>query len=225
MGLDIGTMLHSIKEEFESHNCKTGMVIDLVRQAGYESMMNCLEEIVKLRKNDPELNKWIKGISIGGNEVDNPGKWFVDHFNLARKNGLRLAAHAGEWDGSHSVYDALNLLRVDRIGHGITSLGDDKLVSMLIDRGITLDISLTSNYFTGIAEKGNHPVKELYKRGCKISLNTDDPGFFNTNLNQEYAKFLDLGFGFDDLVNVVRNSLEASFLSESEKTELQKEIQ
>ncbi len=220
MGLDPGTILRSIMEVFESHNCKTGLVIDLVRQAGYDSMMNCLKAIIELRKNDSELNHWIKGISIGGNELDYPGKLFVDHFNLARENGLRLAAHAGEWDGSHSVWDAINLLQVERIGHGITSVHDDKLISTLIQRGINLDISIKSNYFTGIANEGNHPVKELYKRGCGISLNTDDPGFFATDLNEEYEKFLDLGFELSDLQTIVKNTLETSFLTQREKDEI-----
>jgi adenosine deaminase len=224
MGLDTRTMLRSIMETFESTSSNTRMVIDLVRQAGYDSMMNCLKEIINIRKNDVELQNWIKGISIGGNELDNPGKWFVDHFSLAKKNGLHLAAHAGEWDNHGSVWDAINLLKVKRVGHGITSLNDDDLVSELIKRGITLDISITSNYFTGIAVEGNHPVKSLYDYGCRITLNTDDPGFFNTDLNQEYTKFVDLGLEFDDVLNVLNNSIQGSFLSEREKSELKSEV-
>lgn len=220
MGLDVSIILHSIMEAFDSYDCKTGLVIDLVRQAGYESMMNCLNVIIELRRNDPELHNWIKGISIGGNELDNPGRLFVDHFDLARENGLKLAAHAGEWDGAHSIWDAINLLQVDRIGHGITSIYDEKLISTLIERGINLDISINSNYFTGIAEEGNHPVRELYKKGCNISLNTDDPGFFNTNLNKEYLRFLDLGFALEDLKSITKNALQASFLTEEEKNEI-----
>jgi adenosine deaminase len=224
MGLDTRTMLRSIMETFESTSSNTRMVIDLVRQAGYDSMMNCLKEIINIRKNDVELQNWIKGISIGGNELDNPGKWFVDHFSLAKKNGLHLAAHAGEWDNHISVWDAINLLKVKRVGHGITSLNDDGLVSELIKRGITLDISITSNYFTGVAVEGNHPAKSLYDSGCRITLNTDDPGFFNTDLNQEYTKFVDWGLEFDDLLNVIDNSIQGSFLSEREKSELQSEV-
>ncbi|MCE7736242.1 MAG: adenosine deaminase family protein [Candidatus Heimdallarchaeota archaeon] len=220
MGLDSGTILRSIMEVFESHDCKTGLVIDLVRQAGYDSMMNCLKEIIELRKNDSELKNWIKGISIGGNELDHPGKLFVDHFDLARENGLKLVAHAGEWDGNHSVWDAIDLLGVERVGHGIASVHDDKLIATLIERGINLDISIKSNYFTGISDVGNHPVKELYKKGCRISLNTDDPGFFATDLNEEYEKFLDLGFELSDLRSIVKNTLEASFLTQKEKDEI-----
>lgn len=220
MGLDTRTILKTIMETFDSSNCKTGMVIDLVRQAGYASMMNCLKEIIAIRKNNPELHNWIKGISIGGNELDNPGKWFIDHFNLANENGLRLAAHAGEWDDHTSVWDAINLLKVERVGHGITSINDKSLVLNLIQKGITLDVSITSNYFTGIAEEGNHPVKTLYEMGCKVTLNTDDPGFFNTDLNKEYQRFLDLGFELEDLQLIVKNALQASFLTVEEKKEI-----
>lgn len=220
MGLDTETILLSILEGFDKNKCKTGMVIDLVRQAGYDSMMNCLKEIISVRKLNPRLNSWIKGISIGGNELDNPGKWFVDHFDLARKNGLRLAAHAGEWDKSQSVWDAINILQVERIGHGITSIDDDSLIATLVEKGINLDISISSNYFTGIAERGDHPVKELYKKGCRISLNTDDPGFFNTTLNKEYKRFIELGFEIKDLQLIILNALEASFLTEEEKGEI-----
>jgi adenosine deaminase len=224
MGLDTRTILRTIMETFESSRSQTGMVIDLVRQAGYDSMMNCLKEIIYIRKNDTELHNWIKGISIGGNELDNPGKWFVDHFNLAKKNGLHLAAHAGEWDNQQSVWDALNLLNVERVGHGITSVAENKLVSELKNRGITIDISITSNYFTGVAEKGNHPVKSLFRNECKVTLNTDDPGFFGTDLNQEYAKFIDLGFEFKDLKIIIENSVQGSFLSVEEKSELQNDV-
>lgn len=219
-GLNTKTILKIIKQTFDASNCRTGVIIDLVRQAGYESTMNCLLEIIEIRRDDLELKHWIKAISIGGNEIDYPAKLFKEHFNLAKKNGLYLYAHAGESVGNHSVWDAIDLLQVSRIGHGITSVADGKLINILKQRGIALDISISSNYFTGVAENDRHPVKELFDNGCQITLNTDDPGFFNTDLNKEYSKFLKMGYEIEDLEKVIENALKASFLTIEEKQNL-----
>jgi adenosine deaminase len=140
---------------------------------------------------------------------------------LADKNN-----HAGEWDTANSVWDAINELGVTRIGHGIRSVDDPTLIDFLKNHKIVLDISISSNYLTNSLESGEvHPVVDLYTNGVCISLNTDDSGFFHTNLNNEYLKFLQMGFSFDDLLHIRNYSIEGSFLPSREKNILHSLLQ
>lgn len=220
LGLDVKKILKIILNKFDESKVKTGLIIDIVRSEDLDKSLEFLKMIISIRDRSEHLREWIKGISIGGNEVKNPAKWFEKHFQFASENDLRLTAHAGEWDNYKSVKDAIEVLKVERIGHGITSVQNEDLVQDLITSKICLDVSISSNYCTGIATKGEHPVRELFRKGVNITLNTDDPGFFNTDLNQEYVKFLELGFEIDDLYKIQRDAISASFLSEGEKDEL-----
>lgn len=222
-GLDSQRIFQVMFDEFNKSNIKTSIIIDLVRNFGTDEAMKTLPILNEVKESSKYLNNWIKAISIGGDEVNYPAKLFKDVFQKAKEFGFILYAHAGEWVDSTSIWDALNILQVKRIGHGIQSINDDKLIDYLLQNKIGLDISITSNYFTNAIESiTEHPVKELFNRGISISLNTDDPGFFRTDLNKEFLKFCEMGFKIEDLRQIQVSALNNAFIKESEKLQLLK---
>jgi adenosine deaminase len=221
MGLDTELILEILHDEFVKAKTKTKVIIDFVRNFGDKSMANYLTKLIQIRKNNGELKHWIRAVSIGGDEVNYPAPIFTQNFRWARDHGFHLYAHAGEWVGAISIWDAVELLGAERIGHGINAIYDRSLINYLKANRIGLDISITSNYLTGAVEPHEvHPTKQLYKTGCPITINTDDPGFFHTDLNTEYSKFIDLGFTIDDLRQIQPLAIESSFLDEDEREKL-----
>ncbi|MCG8349928.1 MAG: adenosine deaminase [Chloroflexales bacterium] len=165
--------------------------------------------------------------SIGGNEIGHPPDPFGEVFAAANQAGLRVMAHAGEVVGPSSVWGAVDVLQVERLGHGIRSIDDPKLLNHLCKRGVTLDVCPSSNIWTGAtASWQEHPLRRLYDAGVKVTINTDDPTFFHTTLIDEYRKIVTyFGFNADELVTLVRNSVDASFLPVDEKAALLQRIE
>ncbi len=165
--------------------------------------------------------------SIGGDEVNYPPELFAEVFAAARQAGLHLMAHAGEVVGPPSVWGAVDALGCERLGHGIRSVDDEALLAHLRARGVVLDVSPSSNLRTGaVPDIAAHPLRRLYDAGVHITLNTDDPTFFNTTLNDEY-RLAARGFGFDaaELADLALGGVRAAFLPEDEKVELLREFE
>ncbi len=222
-GMDLTDILTNMFDTFKQSGIKTSLIIDIVRNFGVEKGDLFINKLVSTRNSNENLLNWIKAISIGGDEVNYPAILFEDIFKKAKQNGLICYAHAGEWTGHKNIWDSLKSLKVRRIGHGIRAIDDDKLLFYLKENDVTLDISITSNYFTGAVKEGDpHPVKQIFDNGCKITLNTDDPGFFKTDINREYIKFMGLGYDLDDIKSIINNSLNSSFLNKDEKRKIQR---
>jgi adenosine deaminase len=182
-------------------------IIDLVRDSGPDAALAQLEEIIHLRCPS------IIGITLGGSEHRFPPGRFSRVYALARDHGLRLSIHAGEAAGPDSVREALDTLQVERIGHGVRAVEDESLVRRLAADGIPLEVCPTSNIATGIySSLAAHPIKALFDAGVPVTVNSDDPTFFNTTLADEYASILPLGFTSDDVLQLLRNAFTYSFL-------------
>ena len=126
------------------------------------------------------------GFGLGGPEVPRPQ--FKPHFDRARAAGLRSLPHAGESTDAQSVWDALDLLGAERIGHGIRAVDDPHLVERLVSEGIPLEVCPTSNVATRCVERlEDHPLRALRDAGVVITINSDDPPMFGTTLNREYG--------------------------------------
>ncbi len=217
--LDVFTK--KIKKIRKKYKIKIKIIIDVSRTFGIENAMKNLKNILKYN------NKDIIGIGLGGDEVKGPAKMFKEVFQLAKEQGYRRVAHAGEDDGPQSVWDAINYLDAERIGHGISSINDEKLMDYLAKKQIPLEISPTSNIFTKkyVDKIENHPIKEFYKKGIITTLNTDDPTFFGVNLIDEYWNlYSKLGFSLDDLRNVIIYGFKASFLSKRDKKDYVRKV-
>lgn len=154
------------------------------------------------------------GFGLGGPERDAPRAAFRGSFEQAVAVGLHSVPHAGETEGAHSVWSALRALKAERIGHGIASITDPLLVEHLAVSGVTLEVCPTSNACTGAATIDNHPLPALLRAGVRVSLATDNPGLFNTSLNDEYRLcHHDLGLDRAQLVELARTGAEAAFCS------------
>jgi adenosine deaminase len=165
--------------------------------------------------------------SIGGNEIGYPPEQFAEVFAAARASGLAVMAHAGEVAGAASVWGAVDALQVQRVGHGIHSIHDPQLLEHLRRRGVVLDVCPTSNLFTGaVASWEQHPIRRLYEHGVKLTINSDDPTFFGTTLVDEYRRIVQYhSFTADDLCNMVRTSVEATFLDTTARAHLRTRVE
>ncbi|MGI8680074.1 MAG: adenosine deaminase [Jatrophihabitans sp.] len=154
---------------------------------------------------------------LGGPEIGVPRAQFAPHFRAAIAEGLHSVPHAGESTGPDTIWDALEHLGAERIGHGISAVADPRLMRYLADRGIPLEICPTSNVCTkSVPSLAEHPLPALVAAGVPVSINSDDPPMFATTLTHEYevaAELLQLGpAGITDLA---RSAVRASFLDDA----------
>ncbi|MBM0741478.1 adenosine deaminase [Phormidium sp. CLA17] len=160
----------------------------------------------------------IVGLGLAGVETGYPPEDFTETFAEAKRQGLRVVAHAGETEGASSVWGALKNLHAERIGHGIRCLEDASLVEELRILQIPLEVSPQSNYCLGVVPRSQpHPIRQMIDAGLYCTLNSDDPPMFNTHLTNEYQTLATQGFSWEELWQLNLNTLEATFLSETEK--------
>ena len=168
--------------------------------------------------------RFITGFGIGGDEKSGALKDFLWSFDMAREAGLRITAHAGEWKGPDEVRAAMNDLRAERIGHGVRAIEDTALVEEIAERGVVLELCPGSNVALGIYPSfRKHPIGEMYDRGVRVTINTDDPPFFHTTMAREY-EMLHQAFDWDEAVfaKIARTSLDAAFCDADTKTRILK---
>lgn len=164
----------------------------------------------------------VVGFGLGGFEVNAPPEPFADVFERALKGGLLSVPHAGETEGALSVRSAVEALHADRVGHGVRAIEDPALLTLLRDRQIPLEVNITSNVCLHIYDRhAVHPFPHLDRMGVKVTVNSDDPPLFNTNLCAEYG-VLATEFGYDrvGLARIARNAFEASGAPPALKTRL-----
>jgi len=198
------------REEF---GVRTKWILDGIRHFGPNNLWPVARAAVALR------DRGVVGLGIGGDEAEGPAEWFAEIFEFVRGEGLHLVAHAGETVGPESVWNALRILRSERIGHGLTAARDAELVDYLAEHQVPLEICLTSNLRTGgIRFLSEHPIRQYYDKGLQISLHTDDPALFGTDLRREYLlAHRTFGFTREQLRELAINGFRAAFLSEQEK--------
>jgi aminodeoxyfutalosine deaminase len=166
------------------------------------------------------------GFGIGGAERGFPRPMFARYVDRARAAGLHSVPHAGETTGPQTVWDAIRDLGAERIEHGISAVHDQALLDHLVAHDITLDVCPTSNVaLKVVADLESHPIRDLVAAGVRVSVNTDDPPMFATNLNTEYgiaARLL--GLDQHGIADLARTAVESSFRDEAGKRQLLAEI-
>ena len=170
---------------------------------------------------------FVTGFGMGGNEAMGRQGDFAWAFDCAREAGLGLTTHAGEFAGPDSVRQALDDLRVSRIGHGVRAIEDPALVDRLIEDGITLEVCPGSNVALNVYPKiGAHPIEKLREAGVAVTVSTDDPPFFHTDMVAEYEA-LDRAFGWDGEVfaEVNRAAARAAFCDDATRDALMKRLE
>lgn len=161
-------------------------------------------------------------LDLAGDELNQPGERFVDHFRRAREEGLRTIAHAGEAAGPESVRQAVLGLGAERIGHGVRAIEDPATLDLLAEREIPLELCPTSNLQTStVASWQDHPLPRFLERGLRVTLNTDDPSISGIDLAHEYRAAQEhLGLTPADCRTFQENALEAAFLTDQERQAL-----
>lgn len=182
-GLDTIAMLMAVRRGLDRvAGIDIRLVPDLVRDTGVERSTATVRDVIACADDVGAV-----GITIGGSEQAHPPAPFAPVYEIAREAGLRSSAHAGEAAGPESVRDALDVLGVDRIGHGVRSTEDPALVAELVDRAVPLEVCPTSNIRTGVVDGWDgHPVLALIDAGAVVTINTDDPAMFGCDLAGEY---------------------------------------
>ncbi|MFD8968438.1 adenosine deaminase [Streptomyces sp. NPDC059568] len=163
---------------------------------------------------------------LGGPEIGVPRPQFKPYFDRAIDAGLHSVPHAGETTGPGTVWDALRELRAERIGHGTSAVQDPELLAHLAEHRIPLEVCPTSNIATrAVADLDEHPIKAMVEAGVLVTVNSDDPPMFGTDLNQEFGVAARL-LGLDErgLAGLAKNGVEASFLDAPGKERLATEI-
>ena len=167
------------------------------------------------------------GFGIGGSEQGFPRSMFRAQFDRTRAAGLHSVIHAGETTGPETIWDAITALGAERIEHGISAVADPRLLGHLVDHQITLDVCPSSNIALKVVpDLDQHPIRELVAAGVRVTVNTDDPPMFATDLNAEYAiaaRLLDLDQR--GLADLAQAAVDASFAGPVTKAAVHREIE
>lgn len=159
---------------------------------------------------------WIVGFGMGGDEMQGRQDDFAYSFDMAHEAGLHLTSHAGEWGGAASVWQAIDGLKVGRIGHGVQPIEDPALVKELVAREIVLEVCPGSNVALGVTKTlATHPIRALREAGVKVTVSTDDPPFFSTTMRQEYQSLAEAyDWTADDFRDLNATAAAAAFCDE-----------
>lgn len=165
----------------------------------------------------------IVALDLAGDEIHFPGSLFVDHFQEGKEAGLHITVHAGEEGGPDSIWQAIEELSAERIGHGVSAVKDPLLMRTLAEKEIGLESNLTSNVQTRVVDNyAAHPLRRFLEEGIRATINTDDPGISAIDLHHEYNLAAPLaGLSESQIYQAQKNSLEIAFLDEMDKQELQ----
>jgi aminodeoxyfutalosine deaminase len=202
----------------ETLGVRVQWIFDAIRHFGVEHTREVMRWAERFQP------QGVVALGIGGDEARGPAELFRDVFREARAAGLHVVAHAGEACGPESVRQAVEALGAERIGHGLTAARDPSLLALLRDRRVALEVCLSSNLATGVLGRiEDHPLPQFLDAGLVVTLNTDDPAMFGTDLVNEYslaAGTFHLTRG--QILEVAQNAIRASFLPEDEKVKLLK---
>jgi aminodeoxyfutalosine deaminase len=225
-GMDDKAFMEAIEDARRSAETDFGTVLRWCFDIPGEAGLAAAEETVRLATDDAVRPEGLISFGLGGPEIGVPRPQFKPYFDRARAAGLRSVPHAGETTGPQTVWDALLELGAERIGHGTSSARDPRLLEHLAEHRIPLEVCPTSNIATrAVRTLDEHPVREFVKAGVLVTINSDDPPMFGTDLNTEYAvaaRLLEL----DErgLADLAKNAVEASFLDPAGKARIAAEI-
>jgi aminodeoxyfutalosine deaminase len=205
--------------QFEARGLRLNWIFDAVRQFGVPAAHEVARIAVECKKDG------VVAFGIGGDETALPAGDFTKVYESLGAAGLGRLIHAGEIGPAAGIRDAVELLGVTRIGHGIAAMHDARLMEMLAAQGVTLEICPTSNLRTGAiarqlrvatARMSQHPLPLFVRRGLQVTLSTDDPAMFETSLEGEYAAASGMGLSAPELIHLAEAGFEHAFLPAGE---------
>jgi adenosine deaminase len=189
-----------------------GIIAITSRGMGAESCVKTVDWAIRHRQH-------IQAVDLADGELLYPMSNFVKPILKAKDAGLKVTIHSGEDTPASAVWDTIHAFQPDRIGHGIHSIEDMKVVELIKDRNITLEVNPWSNYLTNsVPTIEAHPLKKLFDLGVRVTVNSDDPEVLETNVNNEYRIAHEvLGMSMDDIATCNRYAFESSFIEETAK--------
>jgi adenosine deaminase len=195
-------------------------IVVAMRQFPAEHSLEMAELAVEFK------NDGVVAFDLAGGEKGNPAKLHEEAFRYAREHNLAVTVHAGEGDGPESIRQAVHICGANRIGHGTRLIEDPDLTQYVNDRRIALEVCLTSNVQTRVADSyATHPFREYFDRGLNVTLNTDNRLMSATTLTDEYVYAAEhLGFTLDELAGIALNGFESAFLPWEERLMLIEEV-
>ena len=202
----------ALKEVGEELGITYRLIMCFLRHLDEASAIDTLEQA------KPYLDL-IDGVGLDSSELGNPPEKFKSVFAQAKELGLYLVAHAGEEGPADYVWQALDVLHVDRLDHGNRSLEDQKLVDRIVKEKIALTVCPLSNLkLCVVDDMSRHPLKDMLDQGIVATINSDDPSYFGGYMNDNYLAVSDaLALSKEEFAQLAKNSFEASFLDSSEK--------
>ena len=215
-GVPFETALNGIYRALEAGQQELGMSFGLImcflRHLDADDAMATLAQAL------PHKDKII-GVGLDSSELGHPPEKFTEVFEKAKAEGFLIVAHAGEEGPPEYVYQALDLLKVDRIDHGNRALEDEALVKRLATEGMALTVCPLSNLKLCVVDNlKNHPMREMLQAGLKATMNSDDPAYVGGYMNENYLQLAEaLSLTQEEIVTLGRNGFEAAFVSNDRK--------
>ena len=215
-GIANGTVIDGIHRALEDGRNRlqitSGLILCFLRHLSEDDALRTLGEALPYRDR-------LLGVGLDSSEVGNPPSKFRTVYDRARDIGLHPVAHAGEEAPPDYIWEALDLLKVERIDHGVRCAEDERLMERLVEQQIPLTVCPLSNVRLRVfPDLGQHNLKRLLDRGLLVTVNSDDPAYFGGYVADNYAASAEaLQLDADDLIKLARNSFTASFLAEDEK--------
>jgi adenosine deaminase len=212
----LGALVDAVDRAKRDFGIEARLIAICIRHLGPDRALTLAQQVVA------EPHPYVVALGMGGDEGKFSPADFAPAYRLAHENGLGCTIHAGEVQGPQSVWAAIRDLPVTRIGHGVRSSEDPKLLDELVRRGIALEVCPGSNLALGLyPNRDAHPLHRLIEAGVRVTLSSDDPPFFHTTLGAEYDN---AGLDAAALRKITRTAIEVSFAEQALKTRLLKGI-
>ena len=215
-GVGFETVITGIKRALADAKTQYGItsciIMCFLRHLSQEEAFETLEQALPFKDD-------IVGVGLDSSELGNPPSKFTDVFKKAKEEGFKLVAHAGEEADFSYIYEALDLLDISRIDHGVQSIKSAELMQRLKDEQMPLTVCPNSNIELKVFDTyKEHNIKELLDYGLNITVNSDDPAYFKGYINQNFINISEnLPLTEDDIITLVKNSFRSSFISDELK--------
>jgi len=222
-GVAFETVINGITRALDdgatTYGISSRLIMCFLRHLSEEAAFATLEQAL------PHRDK-IAGVGLDSSEQGHPPSKFERVFAAAKEAGFLAVAHAGEEGPPEYVFEALDLLKIDRLDHGNRALENDTLVQRLIAENMALTVCPLSNYhLAGVSDMRQHPIKKMLDLGLKATLNSDDPAYFGGYMNENFEAVVEpLGMTRQHILTLARNGFDASFISDTEKQVLQDKL-
>jgi len=221
-GVSIATVVAGIERalaDAEKRGLTSKLILCFLRHLSEEDALATFEEALPLFDQYPHR---LIGVGLDSSERGHPPSKFERVFAKARAKGLKLVAHAGEEGPPSYIYEALDLLKVDRVDHGVRSIEDPTLVTRLADTRVALTVCPLSNLKLCVFDDlTKHTLKALLDKGVAVTVNSDDPAYFGGYVNANYLATIEaLKLTDAEVYTIIRNSFEAAFVTPVERDAL-----